>query len=51
VSAGEGTYFSIRVPAARGVWVPVVLSYHGRHSMLLPSVGLALSAFPDAESP
>jgi hypothetical protein len=51
VSVSDGTDSSTQVPAARGAWVPVVLSYYDRHSMLLPFVDLALLAFPSAESP
>jgi hypothetical protein len=43
---GERMDFSTRVPAARGAWVPVVLSYRARHSMLLPFMGPTLPAFP-----
>jgi hypothetical protein len=46
VSVGDGMDFSTRVLAARGAWVPVVLSYRARHSMLLPFVGLALVGGP-----
>jgi hypothetical protein len=42
---------STRVPGANGAWIPVVLSYHARHLKLLPSTGLVLPAFLDAESP
>jgi hypothetical protein len=31
MSGGDGMNFSTRVPAARGMWVPAVLSYHARH--------------------
>jgi hypothetical protein len=50
VSVSDGTDSSTQVTAARGVWVHVVLSYHVRHSMLSPFVGLALLTFPGAES-
>jgi hypothetical protein len=51
VSVSDGIDSSTRVPATMGAWVPIVQSYHARHSMMLPFMGLALLAFPDAESP
>jgi hypothetical protein len=49
VSGSAGMNFSTKVPAARGMWVPAVLSYHARQSMLPPFVGPTLLAFPGAE--
>jgi hypothetical protein len=51
VTASDGIDANTRVCAARGAWVSVVLSYHARHSMMLPLVGPTLLAFPSAESP
>jgi hypothetical protein len=34
MSVSDGTDSSTQMPAARGAWVPVVLSYYDRHSML-----------------
>jgi hypothetical protein len=51
VSVGDGMDSNTRVPAVRGSWVPVVLSYHARHSMMLPFMGLALTTFLGAETP
>jgi hypothetical protein len=51
VLVGDEMDSTTRVPAARGVWVSTTLSYHARHSMLLPFMGPALLAFSDAESP
>jgi hypothetical protein len=35
MSDGDGMDPSTQVPVVRCVWVPVTLSYHGRHSMPL----------------
>jgi hypothetical protein len=51
VSVGDGTDPSTQVPVGKSAWVPTVLSYHGRLSMLLPFLGPALIAFPGVESP
>jgi hypothetical protein len=51
VSVGDGMDSNTQVPAVRGSWVPVALSYHARHSMMLPFMGLALTTFLGAETP
>jgi hypothetical protein len=51
MSDGDGIDLNTRVPATRGVWVPMVLSYHGRHLMMLPLIGPVLSISPGAEYP
>jgi hypothetical protein len=51
LSDGDGIDSNTRVPTFWCAWDPAVLSYHARHLKLLPSTGLVLLAFPDAESP
>jgi hypothetical protein len=48
---GDGMDSRTRVSATMGAWVPVVLSYNARQSVVLPFMGPALLAYPGAESP
>jgi hypothetical protein len=51
VSDDDGTVSSTHVPTVRCVWVPVTLSYHTRHSMLLSPEDQALVALSVLKGP
>jgi hypothetical protein len=50
VSDGDRMGSSTQVPDARCAWVPAVMSYHAKHSMMLSPEDLALVALPIFES-